>query len=150
MEDRIQKQIDIAAPVARVWEALTDSRQFGEWFKVMVEGEFVAGKANRFRFSHAKYERLKFEIFIQAIEPVSYFAYTWHPYAIDPDIDYSNEPQTLVQFHLTETAEGTRLVVTESGFEKIPPGRYTDAFRMNTRGWEQQMENIRDYLVKTS
>jgi uncharacterized protein YndB with AHSA1/START domain len=150
MEDRIEKRIEISAPVPRVWRALTDSRQFGEWFRVKMDGPFVAGEAVGGQLTFAGYEHLRMEIIVKTIRPTSYFSYTWHPYAVDPKEDYSQETPTLVEFRLEEAGNGTLLVVTESGFDKLPKERYADAFRMNTRGWEQQLEQIGAYVTKAS
>jgi len=150
VKSRIEKQIEIAAPVARVWQALTDARQFGEWFRVKLDGPFVAGQPVGGQLSFPGYEHLRMKLVVKAIEPTSYFSYTWHPYAVDPKKDYSGEVPTLVEFHLEEMPGGTLLRLTESGFDKIPMERYADAFRMNTHGWEQQLENIRAYAGKAS
>ena len=150
MEDRIEKRIEIAATTAHVWRALTDSRQFGEWFHVKMDGPFVAGEPVSGQLTHPKYEHLRMEIVVKAIQPETYFSYTWHPYAVDPKVDYSQETPTLVEFRLEPTAGGTVLTVTESGFDKIPPARRAEAFRMNSGGWEQQMKNIQAYVDKTS
>jgi uncharacterized protein YndB with AHSA1/START domain len=150
MSNQLKKQIELAAPVTRVWEALTDSRQFGEWFLVKMDGPFVPGKTVGGQITHPGYEHLRMEIAIQKIEPTSYFSYTWHPYAVDPKVDYSQETPTLVEFRLEQTGGGTLLVITESGFDKLPKERYEDAFRMNSRGWEQQLTNIRAYVTKAS
>jgi uncharacterized protein YndB with AHSA1/START domain len=150
MEDRIEKQIEIAAPVSRVWQALTDSRQFGEWFLVKMDGPFVAGQPMGGQITHPGYEHVRMEIVIKAIEPETLFSYTWHPYAVDPKTDYSKEESTLVEFHLQPTAGGTLLTVTESGFDKIPAERRAQAFLRNDGGWGQQMKNIQAYVGKTS
>ncbi len=150
MDDRIEKRIEISAPVARVWQALTDSRQFGEWFLVKLDGPFVAGEPVGGQLTFPGYEHLRMELVVKTIQPTSYFSYTWHPYAVNPKIDYSQETPTLVEFRLAESANGTLLVVTESGFAKLPKERYADAFRMNTRGWEQQLEQIKAYVSKAS
>ena len=150
MENQIEKRVEISAPVARVWQALTDSRQFGEWFLVKMEGPFVTGKAVGGQLTVPAYEHLRMEIVVKTMEPTSYFSYTWHPYAVDPKADYSQETPTLVEFRLEETPGDTLLVVTESGFDKLPKERYADAFRMNSRGWEQQMEQIAEYVSKAS
>jgi uncharacterized protein YndB with AHSA1/START domain len=147
MMDRIEKQIELKAPVARVWSALTDYREFGEWFRVKIEGPFVPGEVSRGHITHPGYEHLKWEAVVKAMEPERLFSFTWHPYAIDPKMDYSAEPQTLVEFRLEATAQGTRLTVTESGFEKIPAGRRPEAFRMNEGGWAQQMKNIERHVA---
>jgi uncharacterized protein YndB with AHSA1/START domain len=147
MIDRIEKQIELKAPVARVWRALTNHLEFGEWFRVKIEAPFVPGEVSRGHITHPGYEHLKWEAVVKAMEPERLFSFTWHPYAIDPKMDYSSEPQTLVEFRLEATAQGTRLTVTESGFEKIPAGRRPEAFRMNEGGWAQQMKNIERHVA---
>ncbi|MDQ2843288.1 MAG: SRPBCC family protein [Acidobacteriota bacterium] len=150
MTNQIEKRIEISAPIERVWRALTDSRQFGEWFLMKMDGPFVAGRAVGGQLTFPGYEHVRMEIVVQTIQPTSYFSYTWHPYAVDPKVDYSQETPTLVEFRLEEIAGGTLLVLTESGFDKLPKERYADAFRMNSRGWEQQLENIVAYVTKAS
>lgn len=147
MSDRIEKQIEIAAPLARVWRALTDHREFGEWFRVKIDGPFVAGQKSTGYMTWPGYEHLKWEVLIVKIEPQRYFSFQWHPYAIDPKQDYSAEPMTLVEFHLEKTATGTNLEVIESGFDRIPAARRAEAFLKNTGGWTQQMGNINDYVA---
>jgi uncharacterized protein YndB with AHSA1/START domain len=142
MTDRIEKTIDIKAPVARVWRALTDHEEFGTWFRVRLDGPFVVGQTSRGRITYPGYEHLKWEAVVQKIEPERLFSFTWHPYAVEPDVDYSKEPPTLVEFTLEKTAEGTRLRVVESGFDKIPAGRRPEALRMNESGWSEQVKNI--------
>lgn len=146
--DRIEKQIELKAPVTRVWRALTDSREFGEWFGVKFEGPFVAGKAARGRITYPGYEHLILEAVVQKIEPEKLFSYTWHPYAVDTKVDYSKEMPTLVEFRLEKTATGTLLRVTESGFDKIPAARRDEAFRKNEGGWAQQVKNIERYVAE--
>jgi uncharacterized protein YndB with AHSA1/START domain len=148
VEHRIEKQIELKAPVSRVWRALTDSQQFGEWFRVKLDGQFAAGQASSGYITWPGYEHLKWEAVVQAMEPEHYFSYTWHPYAVDTTVDYSKETPTLVEFRLKEIAGGTLLTVTESGFEKIPAERRLEAFRKNDGGWAQQMENIREYVAR--
>ncbi len=148
MTDRIEKRIELNAPVPRVWQALTDYRQFGEWFRVKIEGPFVPGQVSRGHITYPGYEHLKWEAVIQKMEPERLFSYTWHPYAIDPDVDYSQEPSTLVEFRLEAIPGGTLLVVSESGFDKIPEGRRLEAFRMNDGGWAIQMKNIEEYVAR--
>lgn len=147
MNERIEKKIELAAPLSRVWRALADYREFGEWFRVKIDGPFVAGQVSRGHITYPGYEHLKWEAMIQKIEPEKLFSFTWHPYAIDPNGDYSQEPPTLVEFRLEKTAKGTLLTVTESGFDKIPSHRRTEAFRMNEGGWAEQVKNIAAYLA---
>jgi uncharacterized protein YndB with AHSA1/START domain len=141
MEYRIEKQIELKAPKARVWRALTDHQEFGAWFGVQLERPFVLGEVSRGQITYPGYEHLKWEARVTRMEPQSVFAFTWHPYAVDPKTDYSQETPTLVEFRLEETAAGTLLHLTESGFEKIPAARRADAFRMNDGGWTQQMQS---------
>ena len=145
--DRIEKTIRLKAPRSRVWKALTDAGQFGTWFRVKLDNSFAVGQRTTGKITYPGYEHLTFEVTVEQMEPERLFAFRWHPYAIDPQVDYSKEPTTLVLFHLDEEAEGTRLTVTESGFDGIPPGRRHEAFRMNEGGWATQMENIRTHVA---
>jgi uncharacterized protein YndB with AHSA1/START domain len=149
MNNRIEKSIELKAPLSRVWRALTDHIEFGEWFKVKLDGPFVAGQATRGHITYPGYEHLRFEVVVQTMEPGTLFAFTWHPYAIDPSKDYSKETPTLVEFRLKETKAGTLLLVTESGFDKIPADRRSEAFRTNDGGWTEQMKNIEKHVAKT-
>jgi uncharacterized protein YndB with AHSA1/START domain len=150
MDNRIEKRIELKAPVSKVWRALTDHREFGEWFGVKLDDPFVPGQVSRGRITHPGYEHLGFEVVVQKMEPERFFSYTWHPYAVDPQVDYSKEEPTLVEFTLEKTPNGTLLTVTESGFEKIPGNRRGEAFRMNEGGWAAQMENIQKYAENKS
>lgn len=148
MENRIEKRIELKAPVARVWRALTDYREFGEWFRVKLEGPFVAGQVSRGHITYPGYEHVKWEAVVQKIEPERLFSFTWHPYAVDPNVDYSKETPTLVEFRLEKTANGTLLTLTESGFDRIPSHRRLEAFRMNEGGWAEQIKNVESYVAK--
>ena len=145
--DRIEKQITLRAPRSRVWRALTTAEEFGTWFGVVLDGAFGPKSSLSGRITTKGYEHLLFQLEVQSIEPEHYFSYRWHPYAIDPNIDYSLEPMTLVEFRLEETKEGTRLEVIESGFDHIPLARRAEAFRMNSGGWEAQLKNIERYVA---
>jgi uncharacterized protein YndB with AHSA1/START domain len=144
--DRIEKQVLLRAPRTRVWRALTDSEQFGQWFGVKMHGPFAAGARVTGKITIKNYDHLDFEIVIDRMEPETFFSWRWHPYAIDPKMDYSTEPMTLVEFTLDETPDGTLLKVVESGFEGVPLARRFDAFRGNEGGWEQQMKQIANYV----
>ncbi|MGB6325892.1 MAG: SRPBCC family protein [Methylocella sp.] len=149
MEDRIEKRIELKAPVSRVWRALTDYREFGEWFRVKLDGPFVPGQISRGQITYPGYEHVKWEATVQKIEHERLFSFTWHPYAIDSKVDYSQEPSTLVEFRLERTGSGTLLLLTESGFDKIPSGRRLEAFRMNDGGWTEQLMNIERHVGQT-
>jgi uncharacterized protein YndB with AHSA1/START domain len=144
--DRIEKEIILQAPRSRVWRALTDADEFGSWFRMKLEGAFVVGKTVKGRITHPGYEHVVVEMTVERKEPEQLFSYRWHPYAIDPKVDYSSEPTTLVEFRLEEVADGTLLKVVESGFDRIPAERRDEAFRMNAKGWEGQLGNIQRHV----
>lgn len=147
--DRIEKQVEIKASVSRVWRALTDHREFGQWFRVNLEGPFVPGLYTRGNITYPGYEHVVMNVLVDRIEPESYFAFRWHPYAVDPTADYSKETPTLVEFRLSATPEGTLLRVTESGFDNVPAARRAEAFRMNSGGWDAQTRNIAAYAQRS-
>jgi uncharacterized protein YndB with AHSA1/START domain len=149
MSDRIEKKIELKAPVARVWRALTDYREFGEWFRVKLEAPFVPGQPYRGQITWPGYEHYFMYFVVQKMEPEQLFSFTWHPYNLDSTRDYSEETPTLVEFTLEKTANGTLLRVVESGFDKIPADRRAEAFRMNDNGWAQQVENIAKHVAQT-
>jgi uncharacterized protein YndB with AHSA1/START domain len=144
--DRIEKQITLRAPRSRVWRALTNAEDFGTWFGVVLDSDFRPGSSVSGRITIPGFEHVKFQLSVATIEPERYFAYRWHPYAIDPKVDYSKEPTTLVEFRLDEVPSGTKLTVTESGFDRIPLARRAEAFRMNSGGWEAQLKNIERHV----
>lgn len=152
--DRIEKRIELKAPVSRVWRALTDYREFGEWFGVKLEGPFVVGQISSGHITYPGYEHVRLEAMVQKMEPERLFSFTWpHPKSFDKadySQEYTNEPRTLVEFRLEKTATGTLLIVTESGFDKLPADRRMDSFRRNEGGWTQQMKNIEGYVAKKS
>ena len=148
MDDSIEKRIELKAPVSRVWRALTDHAEFGAWFGVRLEGPFIPGQIARGRVTHPGYEHVTWQATVQQMEHEHLFSFTWHPYAVDPNVDYSQETPTLVEFRLHPMATGTLLVVTERGFDKIPSSRRLEAFRRNDGGWSQQVRNIERHLAQ--
>lgn len=146
MNDRIEKHIELKAPVARVWRALTDHREFGEWFRVRLDGPFVAGQESCGRITYPGYEHVAWRAVVREMVEERRFSFTWHPYAVDPGVDYDDEPPTLVEFRLEPRGDGTLLTVVESGFERLPAHRRDEAFRMNDGGWAEQMRNIRQHV----
>ena len=149
MPDSLKNQIQINAPVARVWRALTNPDEFGQWFRVKFDtATFAPGQPATGNITWPGYEHIRWNAVIQKIEPERLFSFTWHPYAIDPKVDYSSEIPTLVEFTLEPSAGGTLLTVTESGFDKVPIHRRAEAFRMNDNGWAQQTKNIETYVTQ--
>ena len=149
MTDKIEKRIELKAQISRVWRALTDYREYGEWFRVKLERPFVPGQESQGMITWPGYEHIVWRAVVQKMEPERLFSFTWHPASIDPDVDYSKETPTLVEFRLQEIAGGTLLILTESGFDKIPAERRDDAFRRNDGGWTQQMKNIETHVTQT-
>lgn len=145
--NHIEKSLLLRAPRARVWRALTDAGEFGQWFRVKLEGVFAEGATVRGHITYPGYEHVTMEMQIERMEPERLFSYRWHPYAIDPGTDYSAEPTTLVEFRLEEASGGTLLTVVESGFDRLPAHRRAEAFRMNEGGWAEQMGNIQRHVA---
>jgi uncharacterized protein YndB with AHSA1/START domain len=157
VSDRIEKTIVLRAPIDRVWRAISTAREFGAWFGCAFESEFVAGArvSGTIQPTRADAEVAKlqephkgkpFEFWVERIDAPRAIAFRWHPFAIDPNVDYSNEPTTLIVFELTEIDGGTRLQITESGFDKIPLERRARAFVANETGWEHQTRLVEKYL----
>ena len=149
MNNRIEKRVELKAPVSRVWRALTDYREFGEWFRVKLDGPFVAGQISRGQMTYPGYEHLKWQAVVQKMEPERLFSFTWH-HSLDPNADISKEPTTLVEFRLEKIEAGTLLTLTESGFENLPANLRLEAFRRNDGGWTEQMKNIEAHVTQAS
>lgn len=146
--DRIEKVILLRAPRSRVWRALTDSKEFGTWFQMRFSAPFRPGVTVHGRITFPDYEHLEGDLVIESMEPERYFSYRWHPNAVDPNVDYSGEPMTLVEFTLEEAEGGTRLRLVESGFDGIPLARRAEALKSNDGGWAIQMKSIETYLLQ--
>jgi len=146
--DRIEKKILLRAPKARVWRALSDSNEFGTWFGAKLTGEFSPGATVSGPITSKGYEHLTMSITVERVEKERLLAFRWIPYDVDPKADTSNEPTTLVEFHLEEGKEGTVLTVVESGFDKVPLARRAKAFESNTEGWAEQLKNIERHVAQ--
>ena len=146
--DRIETRVEVNAPRSRVWRAVSTAREFETWFGIQLDGEFAAGATVRGRIT-IKGEPLTLDLSVERIEPEHYFSYRWHPYALDPKVDYSAEPRTLVEFRLDEIADGksTAVTIVESGFDRIPLARRAEAYRMNDKGWAGQTKKLAAYVA---
>jgi uncharacterized protein YndB with AHSA1/START domain len=146
--DRIERKILLKAPLARAWRALSDAAEFGNWFGVDFKGKsFVEGEAVKGHITYPGYEHLVMEVFIERVIPQRLLSWRWHPAAIDAGVDYSQEPTTLVVFELTKSDGGVQLSVVESGLDNIPLARRATVFRLNTTGWDEQMQNIEKHVA---
>jgi uncharacterized protein YndB with AHSA1/START domain len=155
--DRIEKQVELRAPMDRVWRAISDSQEFGRWFGARIDGPFVAGTSVTATITPTTVDEEVAELQrphagakatwqIVAVEPPRRFAYRWHPFAVDRNVDYAAEPTTLVEFTLSPTPDGVLLTIVESGFDAIPAARRSAAFEANSGGWAKQVELVRKYL----
>jgi len=149
MTDRIEKTMTMRAPVSRVWRALTNAEEFGQWFGVRLEGPFAEAATVRGRITLPGYEHVVLEMAVERIEPERYFAYRWHPHAVDPGRDYSQEPMTLVEFRLQESGGATVVTIVESGFDRLSPARRAEAFPLNDAGWATQIQKIDSYVTRS-
>lgn len=149
MTDRIEKVVLLRAPADRVWRAITDAEQFGQWFRVRLDGPFRLNAPSYGQLTEPGYEHMRWEALVMALEPQRLFAFEWHPHAVDPAADYTAEPRTRVEFRLEPADDGhTRLTITESGFEALPPHRRDTAFPRNADGWAKQMGNLQAYVER--
>jgi len=151
-DNRIEKQIELKAPVSRVWRAITDYREFGEWFKVKLDAPFAVGQISRGQITYPGYEHITWEAFVEKIEPEHHFSFTW-PHVrsfekADKPADYTGAPRTLVEFRLEPISGGTLLILTESGFDSVPADWRPEAFRRNDGGWTEQMKNIESHVTQ--
>jgi uncharacterized protein YndB with AHSA1/START domain len=148
MEHRIEKRIELKAPISRVWRAITDYREFSDWFRVKLDGPFVVGQISRGQITYPGYEHLKWQATVQKMEPERLFSFTWPQSKSLDNPDYTNAPTTLVEFRLEKTPTGTLLTLTESGFDKLPADWRLEAFRRNDGGWTEQMKNIEKHVTQ--
>jgi uncharacterized protein YndB with AHSA1/START domain len=155
--DRIVKSVMLQSPPHHVWPALTDAKSFGTWFGAEFDGSFTPGARVTGRITPTQvdaevaraqepYTGMPVELTVDRIEPLRKLSFRWHPYAIDRSVDYSKEPSTLVEFELEPVGDGTRLTVTESGFDRLPAERRAAAFEANAGGWEKQMGLVRNFV----
>ncbi|MGQ0698127.1 MAG: SRPBCC family protein [Panacagrimonas sp.] len=146
--DRIERSILLKAPRSRVWRALSNAEQFGNWFGVALKGKvFAVGQSVRGQITHPGYEHLTWEVVIERMEPERLLSFSWHPYAVEPGADYSKEQRTLVVFELEDAEGGTLLILVESGFDQVPVARRDEAFRENSGGWDWQMKSIERHVA---
>jgi uncharacterized protein YndB with AHSA1/START domain len=157
--DRIEKTILLRAPLKRVWRALSDATEFGNWFGMRFNAAFAPGATmtgvivpttvnQEVAKMQKPYQAISFEIKIEQMQPERLFSFRWHPGAVEPGIDYASEPTTLVVFTLEKAPDGVQLTVTESGFDQIPLARRAKAFSANEGGWTLVIKLIEEYLAK--
>ncbi len=158
--DAIVKTVTLKADLDRVWRAISDAQEFGQWFGMRFDapaftphskmtGRITPTVVNDEVAAMQKpHEGMAFEMVIADIEPKSLFSFRWHPYAIDKTRDHSHEPMTLITFALKEVEGGVHLTITESGFNAIPIERRAEAFAADSGGWAKQLELIEAWLAR--
>ena len=149
--DRIEKHITLKAPRSRVWRAIADPQEFGQWFHMKLNGKFTPGTTVLGQLTEPGYEHVTVEMKVEEVKPETHLSYRWHPGAIDTKVDYSAEPMTLVEFHLADAKGadgGTALTIIESGFDALPADRRAEAYRMDEGGWNGQLRNIEKHVAE--
>ena len=146
--DRIEKQLLLRAPRARVWRALTNAEEFGSWFGVKLHGPIELGARVKGTITHPGYEHHPYEMIIERLEKERVFAWRWH-HIIDGKVDL-NWPTTVCTFELEEAPGGTLLKLVESGFDSIPLAHWEQVFRCNEGGWAMQMGNIEKHVSQAA
>jgi len=147
---KIEKSILIRAPRSRVWRAITDTREFSQWFGVEMAGAFKPGARLQMTTTHEEYKGIVFHVTVEQMEPEHTFSWRWHPGAVEPDLDYEKEPMTLVEFKLEEAHGGTMVRIVESGFDQLSLERRTKAYKDNSEGWDAQMKSLEQYVVRSA
>ena len=151
MTNEITRDVAIAAPLEKVWAALTDHVQFGQWFKVALDQPFALGEESTGQMTVAGYEGYGWLARVVAIEPMTRFAYDWPAAGGDKALMARARPitqWTRVGFRLEPTPTGTHVTVTESGLDALTEPHRSNVLRSNSAGWTQQMENIRAYAER--
>lgn len=145
-EDRIVKVVELRAPVSRVWRALTDAEEFGQWFRVKLDGPFEPGAISTGKMTYPGYENYPWLATVDRMDHESLFSFRWQDFDEESGVDIADQPTLLVEFRLEAIPEGTRLTITESGFSSIPNPRRLEVLRGNTEGWNIQAQNLSTYV----
>jgi len=157
MNDKIEKVAVLKAPLAKVWNAISDSAAFGAWFGMSIAGPFVEGQKVTGAIAKTQvddevakhqepYVGMRCDLLIERVVPLKLLSFRWQPGA-EP-ASGPDAPTTLVTFELEEVTGGTRLTITESGFEALPLERRAKAFADNEGGWQAQLGLIAKYLAR--
>jgi uncharacterized protein YndB with AHSA1/START domain len=146
-QDRIEKNVDLAAPVSRVWRAITDYKEFGQWFNVRLDGPFKVGATTTGNITYPGYEHMKWESLTERMEHERLFAFSWPPSAVDPDTTYDDDAKVVVEFRLQPIQNGTQLTIIESGFLQFPEAKRLEVLRSNKEGWDIQAKNVAAHVA---
>ncbi|MGD9806047.1 MAG: SRPBCC family protein [Hyphomicrobiaceae bacterium] len=147
MADRIVKTVELKAPISRVWHAISDHDEFGQWFRVKLDGPFEPGALSTGKMTYPGYEGYPWLARVERMEPERLLSFRWVHSEDIANVDITKGPMTLVEFHLEPIASGTRLTIIESGFEALPDHRRLEILRSNTQGWNIQADNIAAHVT---
>jgi len=142
---RVDRTIEIAAPPERVWQALTDAKAFSEWFQVAIEGAIAPGSAVWMTSTHPGYAGQRFQVWYVELDAPRRLVWRWHPGEVDPKVDYSREEPTTVTFTLEPSGAGTKLSVSETGFDRISLARRAKVYADNSQGWTEVLVLLQRY-----
>lgn len=145
MTDRIEKTVSLKSPINTVWDAIADHEKFGTWFRVKLYTPFKEGEVTKGHITYPGYEHVEWESLTLALQSPHYFAMIWYHDDIAPE-GFEGRLETRVEFRLEEDGSGTRLTITESGFDAFPEGVGEEAWRRNEGGWTEQAANIKAYV----
>ena len=134
---RIDRTIEINAPPDRVWRALTTAEELSAWFQVRLEGDIVPGTEIWMTSVHPQHGGQRFRVRFTEMTAPRRFVWEWHPGEVDPNVDYAREPRTTVTFTLEPAGRGTRLSVSETGFDEISLARRAKVYKDNSQGWAE-------------
>ena len=143
---RIDRTIEIAAPPDRVWRALTSAEELSAWFQVKIEGQITPGSEVWMTSVHPDHAGQRWPVRIVELSRPERVVWQWHPGQVDPTRDYSREPRTTVTFTLEPSDRGTRLSVSETGFDAIALERRAQAYSDNSQGWSEVVVWLQKYV----
>ena len=143
---RIDRTIELNAPRERVWRALTNADELSAWFQVKIEGAVAPDIDVWMTSLHPGHAGQRFRVRFTEMTPPERFVWEWHPGEVDPERDYSREPRTTVTFTLEPSARGTRLSVSETGFDEIALARRAKVYKDNSQGWLEVLVWLQTYV----
>ena len=143
--NRIESDVLIAAPVARVWELITSAEHVGRWFgDAGAEIDLRPGGA----LSLSWREHGTFHGRVEAVEPPHRFAWRWLS-TVGSQAEPVPGNSTLTEFTLAEEGEATRVAVVESGFDALDSdaAERTAALASHTEGWARELDELVAYAA---
>ena len=134
----VTRSISIAAPVEKVWRAITDPEHLSRWFgRTVLRGAGVGAVGTMTFEGHGAVP-----IRVEAVDAPRSVTYRWNNDdalgILPPDLDESSS--TVFTFTLEAQESGTRLTVVETGFERTSdPEANLESHR---RGWDLEIDKL--------